>query len=204
MKLLKSQGFTLVELMIAIAVGGVVLTAIVVFFARSLNVYTRENVRAELQQEMRAALEVMARDIRMAGYDPMRSGDFFVKNASATRLQFLIDWDEDGVLDPAPAYPDCENISYRYSAADQSVQLICGEGTGAADTETLIGDTNIQVTSLEFDYRDISNLSTTFLNDIRAAVITLSAQIPAGRAGMQSRTYTTWVDLRNTGPNSNR
>jgi len=200
----KSAGFTLVELLVAMAVAGVALSLIIAFFANSVKVYTRENARAELQQEMRAAIDVMARDIRMACYDPTRSGDFIVKNSETTRFHFYVDWDEDGNVDPNPSYPDCENISYRYSSSDQSVQLICGEGTGSADTQTLIGDTNIKVTSLEFDYLDSLNQSTTFVNDIRAVTITMTAEIPAGRAGTQSRTYSTWVDMRNAGPNSNR
>lgn len=198
----KEKGFSLLELMIALAVGGVVLAALVGVFSRASRLYTLENARAELQQEMRAALEIMGRDIRMAGYDPKKSGNFKVTKASASHLRFTTDFDEDGAVDPSPGFPNCEVISYRYAAATQSVQLICGEGTGSLDVETLIGDTTIDVTALDFEYRKNDGTTTTFANDIRGVVVTLTAEIPAGQAGMESRTYSTWVDLRNAGPNS--
>jgi len=198
----KKNGFTLIELMVALAVGGMVLAVLVGVFSRASRLYTLENSRAELQQEMRATLEIMARDIRMAAYDPKKSGKFKVKKASATHLRFTTDFDEDGDVDSSPSFPDCEVISYRYAAATQSVQLICGEGTGSLDVQTLIGDTTIDVTALDFNYRKNDGTTTTFANDIRGVVITLTAEIPAGRDGMESRTYSTWVDLRNAGPNS--
>lgn len=202
MSVQRERGVTLIELLVALAVSGIVLAALVGVFSRANRLYTLENARAELQQEMRATLEIMARDIRMAAYDPKRSGKFNVQRASSTHLRFATDYDEDGDIDPAPSYPDCEVISYRYAAATQSVQLICGEGTGSLDVQTLIGDTTISVTALDFEYRKNDGTTTTFANDIRAVVITLTAEIPAGRAGVESRTYSTWVDLRNAGPNS--
>lgn len=94
-------------------------------------------------------------------------------------------------------------MSYRYTAASNAIQMICGEGTADSDPQPLIGGTEINVTGLDFDYKNKSGNSTTFINDIRGVVITMTAEIPAGRVGMISRTYSTWVDMRNAGPNSN-
>lgn len=201
----REQGFTLMEMMISLAIASIVLLAISAVFTSSVRLYTQENAKAALQQEMRASLEIMSRDIRMAGYDPKRQKDFKIKTATATRFHFTTDLNEDGNVDPSPAFPDCEVLSYRLDAANQGVQLICGEGTGSQDPETLIGGVQspVKVTALDFDYRKGDGQPTTALNLIRAVVITMTAEIPAGRAGVESRTYSTWVDIRNAGPNSN-
>ncbi|MCP4339282.1 MAG: prepilin-type N-terminal cleavage/methylation domain-containing protein [Desulfobulbaceae bacterium] len=204
MRLNRDQGFTIMELLVALTIASIVLAAISVTFTRTVRLYTLENAKAALQQEMRAALEIMGRDIRMAGYDPNRTGDFKIKTATATRFHFTTDLDENGVVDPAPAYPACEVLSYRLSAANNAVQVICGEGTGSQDPETMIGglDSPVNVTALDFDYRKSDGQPTSSLTLIRAVVITITAEVPAGIAGMESRTYSTWVDLRNAGPNS--
>lgn len=198
----QNRGFTLVELMVAIAVSGIVLAVVSTFFVRSGRIYVEQNVSAALQQEVRAAMEIMGREIRMAGYDPARSGDFEILDADATKLRFTLDLNEDGVNDPAPSFPDCERISFRFSAANNSLQIICGEGTSTQDPQTLIGNTETRVTSVNFDYLDNQDNSTSFIQDIRGVVITLTAESDAGRSGIVSRTFTTRYDFRNAAPNA--
>ena len=197
-----SNGFTLVELLVAIAVASIVLTIVSLFFVRSGRVYVEQNVLAALQQEVRAAMEIMGREIRMAGYDPGRTGDFKIMDANVTKLRFTLDYNEDGINDPAPSFPDCETVSFRYSAANSSLQIICGEGTPSQDPQTLIGNTETRVTNVNFDYRDNQDNSTSFIQDIRGVVITLTAESPAGRRGMVTRTFTTRYDFRNSAPNA--
>ena len=197
------HGFSLVELMISIAIVGIIVVTLAIVFERSGRLYTTQNVSAALQEEVRAAVEIMARDMRMAAYDPINSGDFEIKTASATHLQFTLDRNDNGNLDNT-GFPNCERISFRFSAAQQALQIICGESTGSQDIQQLVGGVNTDtiVTALGFDYRDSQNNSTSFIQDMRGAVVTLTAQSPAGRAGMIERSYTTWVDFRNAGPNA--
>ncbi len=197
------RGFSLIELMISIAIVGIIIVTLAAVFERSGRLYTTQNVSAALQEEVRAAVEIMARDMRMAAYDPINTGDFEIKTANATHLHFTVDRNDNGNLDNT-GFPNCERISFRFSAAQQALQIICGESTGAQDIQQLIGGVNTDtiVTALSFDYRDFQNNSTSFIQDIRSAVITLTAQAPAGRDGMIERSYTTWVDFRNAGPNA--
>lgn len=202
--MVNNYGFSLMELLIASGIVSILLVALAVMFSTGNRVFTRENVTTALQSDVRAALEIMSRDIRMVGYDPEKTGDFELENASSTRLHFTVDLDGDGVVDPSPSFPDCEVLSYRYSAAGTgAIQVICGEGTGSQDPATLIGgEDDLHVTGLDFDYKDSSGNSTSFKNDMRGVVITITAEAPAGAVGMITRTYETWVDFRNAGPNS--
>jgi prepilin-type N-terminal cleavage/methylation domain-containing protein len=63
------RGFTLVELMVAMAVGLVVLGAIYALFSvQSKHLANQEQI-AELHQNARVAMDIMVREITMAGYN---------------------------------------------------------------------------------------------------------------------------------------
>jgi len=206
-KSLKYEGFSLVELMIAMAVASIAFVLLAMTFERSGKLYTTQNVTSALQAEVRAAVEIMAREVRMAGYDPYKTGDFEIKTATSNHLLFTLDIDENGAVGTT-GFPNCERLSFRFSAASQALQIICGENKAWQDIQTLIGSfssmgtSGTKVTNLNFDYMDNQNNSTTFIPDIRGVVITLTAQAPAGRAGMIEKSYSTWVEFRNAAPNA--
>ena len=64
----KSQhGFTLLELMIASVIGLIMMAAMTSLFRQATNVAFTVTQRAETQQNMRTAIELMTKDISMAG-----------------------------------------------------------------------------------------------------------------------------------------
>lgn len=197
----KSQsGFTLIELLVAIAMVAIVLAAIVGMFERLSRSYTTQNSMADLQQGVRATLDVMADDIRMAGYNPLdtqATDPFGIEIAETFRLRITADRDGDGVINTAPAGE--EIITYLYNPGQRSVQKRWSEGRPSQDTETLLGGTDnpINVIALSFNYLDSNNNPTTIRSAIRAIEVTLTAEAPAGRDGMARRTYKTRIEGRN-------
>jgi len=206
-------GFTLAEVLVSLAIISILLAALTGVFERSGRLYTSQNATAALQQEVRAALDVIASEVRMAAYNPTKADNsstnkkFSIKKASATEFRFTTDLDGDGKLgNPTSKKPynddgECEARSFRLSLGTQSIRMGCGDGTTyVKDWETLIGATdNLKVTLLDFGYLDKDNNPTTLRSEIRSTVITITAEAPAGRAGMLQRTYTTTVDIRNAG-----
>jgi prepilin-type N-terminal cleavage/methylation domain-containing protein len=68
MRIANSQhGFSLLELMIAASLGLVVIVAMTSLFRQGMNATFTVTQRAEVQQNMRAAIELMTKDISMAG-----------------------------------------------------------------------------------------------------------------------------------------
>jgi len=61
-------GMSLVELMVALAIGLIVLAAVSTVFVNSKTSYTTQESSARLQENARFALQFIARDLRMAGY----------------------------------------------------------------------------------------------------------------------------------------
>jgi type IV pilus assembly protein PilW len=105
------KGFTLIETMVTLAVSGVVLSGIMaVFLAQQKSTIVQTNV-SDMQQTLRAAMDFISRDIRMAGYDPAESRNFGFEDVSFKDydgnndssgygyLQLSWDEDEDGTLD---------------------------------------------------------------------------------------------------------
>jgi type IV pilus assembly protein PilW len=102
MKLKSNQhGFTIIELMIAVTISMIITSAIYQIFHSQQRSYLLQNQVAEMQQNLRAGLYMMAREIRSAGYDPEQTGRFgFVTDFAAP----------DAVLSPDINYATDKNI----------------------------------------------------------------------------------------------
>jgi prepilin-type N-terminal cleavage/methylation domain-containing protein len=68
-----SQGFTLVEILVALTIISIVIAGIIYSYSGQQKSELSQTQLVEMQQGIRAAMYVMAADIRMAGYDPHRA-----------------------------------------------------------------------------------------------------------------------------------
>ncbi|MFY8060821.1 MAG: PilW family protein, partial [Arenimonas sp.] len=65
----QSQGFSLVELMISLAIGLIVVTAVLAFTLSSLTANSEYVQSTRLSQELRNSMDFVSRELRRAGYD---------------------------------------------------------------------------------------------------------------------------------------
>ncbi len=70
----RQAGYTLVELMVAVALTGIVTTSIYKGYVSFSTAYDVQDQVVEVQQNAQVAMRRMVREIRMAGYDPTDSG----------------------------------------------------------------------------------------------------------------------------------
>lgn len=214
------KGFTLVDILVGLAIASVLLTAVVSLFTSMGRSYTIQNVAADVQQVTRAGVEVMIQEIRMAGFNPSGSTptgivDNFdsangfheqhngnIASTDAQNFAFTLDADLDGridhCIDAVPA--DCpaaddnienELIAYRFNNGALEKYR-----SASARWENL---TEENVSDLNFTYYDGNGAVTTAVADIRSVEISMTIQQPAGRGRMISRTYKTRVRCRNIG-----
>lgn len=66
------KGVTLIELLIALVISGIIVAAIYRMFVAQTRSYTVQDQVAEVQQNVRNAMERMVNDLRMAGFDDDR------------------------------------------------------------------------------------------------------------------------------------
>jgi type IV pilus assembly protein PilW len=69
MKQLNRKGVTLIELLIALVICGMVAAGIYKVFIAQSKAYTVQEQVTEVQQSVRSAMEILLRDLRMAGFD---------------------------------------------------------------------------------------------------------------------------------------
>lgn len=107
----KNTGFTLIEVLIAMVISLIIMGGAYTVFNSYLRNTTIQTNLSDTQQTLRAAMDFVSRDLRMAGYDPEESGNFGVLDikfrnltdtSSASGHSFVsFSWDKngDGTLD---------------------------------------------------------------------------------------------------------
>lgn len=96
-KINSQAGFTLVELILAMLLTGIISIGIFSAYKTQQRSYTAQDQVTEMQQNIRAGIDMMIREVRMAGFDPSFSGQYDVNLAStANSLSFEADMSDDG------------------------------------------------------------------------------------------------------------
>jgi len=85
------KGITLIELMIAMAIAGIVTAAIYTVYISQVRTTITQEVVLELQQGLRGSLSLMAGEIRTAGTDPQDSAGAGIEIANADQFHFTRD-----------------------------------------------------------------------------------------------------------------
>ena len=217
----KQKGFTLVDILVGLAMASVLMVAMVSLFTTMGRSYTTQNVAADVQQVARAGVELMIQETRMAGFDPSGSAaaaivsdfdnisgfhidhDGKIAPTDVTNFAFTLDADMDGRIDHCrsvdaasgclTADDNIENELIAYRINNGALEKYRG---ASAVWEDL---TENNVSNLSFTYYDDSGAVTTAVDAIRTAEISMTVQLPAGRGGTVSRTYSTRVRCRNIG-----
>ena len=197
----RNAGFTLVELMVSMAIGLVVLAAITTTFTVQTRQNSAEEQLGQLQQNVRAALDLMIREIKMAKYDPAATafpaGTYGV-TYSATQLQVKSDIDGSGTLDSGTS-GSVENIIYVWDSANLQIT----RQLGSSGTPQVLAD---NVTTFTFNYYDANGAAVTSSansGNIRKVTLSITARTARPDPGYPSnggyRTYQISADV--TPPN---
>jgi len=91
-----AAGFTLVELLIAVAISGIVMAGIYSVYVSQESSYTAQAQATAMEQNVRAAVYFMQRDISMAGCDPSGTAHAGILTAAAHSIRLTEDLNGDG------------------------------------------------------------------------------------------------------------
>lgn len=206
---LDAAGFTLVELMIALFVSGLVMAAVVSIYIAQSKAYSSSDDIASIQQNLRGALVVMPMEIRLAGCDPTESTVPKILVASRANIQFTMDTKNNA--NPRQNIPDGaidgdEDIAYGFGpGVDNNSDGIVDNGganwSGAASLGRQIANAGgfqaiaDNIEALEFNYildDGTTSLAPANLNRIRAVQISLLARTANPSSDfLHAGTYTT-------------
>jgi len=195
---MNKKGFTAVELLISLAILSMTLGSVYSLYMSFIRTCTKEGVKVKLQQNVRSSLDMMIRDIRLAGLDPEGTGDFGIIAVTPQSIRFTADRDMDGELDSPNAAdgiaePDLEHMAYEFDGSGiLKMSLYKSDGT-LEISDILVDD----VTGLTFSYYNSDDVTTSNLDDIRTVGIEITIKKNSGRDGPISRTLIKRVKCRN-------
>src|SRR5215470_7880115 len=130
----RTSGFSLTELLVSMAIGSLVIGGAVQLFSQALRASWITSQKAELQQDFRAATNIMSRDISLAGAGlgdigvalPSGTGTLPVYPCSPTSCSY--------VNGGSVAYPVQTGVPYLYGIVPGNNVGIVVPGQGATDT----------------------------------------------------------------------
>ncbi len=189
---LGEYGFSLPELLVAIAITGVVMAGLYSVYYSQQRSYATQVQLVGMQQNLRVAMYHMETEIRMAGCDPTGTANAGIITANANFINFTEDIDGDGAI------VGDEDITY---------SLTDNDGDGDNDLErnnNLIAE---NIDALNFVYLDENGTMldddgsgnvTTHIADIRCVQVTIVARTGRGDRGYINTTaYYNQQDLVN-------
>ncbi len=218
------RGFTIVELMLATAILGLVMAGLLGLLTASRNAYWRGSNVVEAQQNARVALERMAKEIREAGYHP-RPPDttpatcppgpsslyptggatdapcwlfYPIVAQTTTSLTLQFDWNGDGVITTNAKVNDPTTCPTG-TAVCRGEQVIYTLSSGTLTRQEIIVDGTAQtvatgITSLTFKYYKDDSTTETSSRDLIRSVGIVITAKPGSDGA--SATMTDMIRLR--------
>ncbi len=155
----REGGFTFINLLVSMGISGIAFGAITTTFVSQSQSYDAQEQIVEMQQNARAAIDLITREVRMAGFNANGGFDGVLYNTNI--LHFRADLDGDGNYnDPN------EEIKYSHNNANLRIER-------DAPVKEILAE-NIQ--SFTFSYFDSNGNPTTTSADIRQIQITITAR----------------------------
>ena len=191
--IISEKGFTLVELLAAMVPALLVLGAVTSTLIMQNRSHEQQAQIVEMQENVRAGMQMMTRELVMAGYDPTRTIGAGIVSAGPSSIRFTMDLNGDGDV-----FDSNEDVTYGLDATDKQLT----RKSTAVDTATPLAE-NIQ--ALLFTYYDSNNSTTSDVGKIRRITIQLLAKTRKpdpnylGNNGYRTRTLSSDVSPRNLG-----
>jgi len=165
--LFEESGFSLLEMMMSMALSLVVLAGVMNLFNNQRRVYSVQEQVSEMDQNVRSSMDFIVSKIRMTGYDPTASNNFgftdsaFKKSGTAitnaVTLYFTRDSGDPPPNGASPANGVLDNnINERFSFYLSGTDLLLGNidsGTGVVSGGTLLSS-DIDLFNILYTYED--------------------------------------------------
>jgi prepilin-type N-terminal cleavage/methylation domain-containing protein len=204
--ILKERGVTLIELLVALVISGVVVGAIYRLFVVQTRAYTVQDEVVEIQQNVRGVMELLLRDLRMTGYDDdSLASTVTIPTAIVTPVQ-------DSAMTVNYEYSsggtfERHSVNYSWNAGTLTLTRQVTIDAAPGTIETLLQDVN----AFDLDYGidpdedgDVDNWVDAVgvgISKIIAVRVTLTARPTSPNPDVQTRvsprTLTSAVTLRN-------
>ena len=189
------SGMTLVEILVAMVITGVVITGVYNLFRVHNLMAAKQEETTLMQQELLSIIILMADDLRMCGYAPTTGTfGFNATGTNATAVFCTSDKNRNGVLDANNTNP--EHLGYRFSG--NQIAIFEPESSSWVSTSDVFADLQLRYFDSTGTLLAVNGNNT---GNIRFVEITATATASPARANLPiaNRTMTTIVYCRNLG-----
>ena len=196
------QGFTLTELLVVMAMAGIVMAAVYSTYKSQQDSYVVQEQVVEMQQNLRAALFLLAKDLRAAGFNPAKNPNiegFLTEipddtptpetSTSATSLAMTADLDMDGSINTDD---HTEQLAYRFNNGSFTLEKFMYD-SGAWNWQTVADNIEgVNFVYLDGDGNPLDPTTATNLPLIRSVQLTILA-----RTGRTTEDFTNTMTYTN-------
>jgi len=186
-------GFTLVEMMVAIAIGMIVIASVAGTFSAQTRQNKAEEEISQMHQNVRGALDMISRELMQAGY---RAPGGAVTGVTYSTTQLLLQADIDGNGSVDTGTSSLEYIIYAYNSSNKQIT----RQLGSSGTPEIVAD---NITQFDFAFKDAAGATTTTSASIRKVTVTITGRTakvdPSYSSNGGYRTYQVRADI--TPPN---
>jgi prepilin-type N-terminal cleavage/methylation domain-containing protein len=196
LKNIKNRGFSLIELMIAMAITLILMGLATTLFAGALGIRSRESRKTDALTSARAALSAISREISNSGYGLTNNG-IVTADSSAQKIHFRANlFNDDYTTDSVG-----EDVTYFFDTATQSI--VRYDPNTTPTTSVIVN----RISDVKFSYYDYvggsstpsAELTTPTSNTGRVMItVTVKLEEVVGQPKNQSVTFTSDVTLRNS------
>lgn len=179
------QGFTLLELLVVILILSVVMAGVYAVYSSQQKSFLIQEDVAEMQQNLRAAMFTMVREIRLAGCNPTGKATAGIVTASANSISLTMDISGNNPnVDPPDGDTGDANEAVTYALMDTD-----GDGTPDSigrNTGGGLQPVASNIDAMNFIYLDGNGNATGDLTQIRSVQVTVVARTADPSVGFRN------------------
>jgi type IV pilus assembly protein PilW len=180
------NGFTVIEVMIAMAISSVLVAAVYQTFHSQQRSYTMQSEAAAMEQNLRGSLYLLTRELRSAGYNPTQAttdnfrfvtsfpapNNLFTVNYATNHFMvaFTLDNDGSGAIEPN----NNEQIAYKFDNTTKTLQRFNDTQADITKKWEIVAS---NIDAIYFTYFDQNNNITTNPASIEYVEIALLARM---------------------------
>jgi prepilin-type N-terminal cleavage/methylation domain-containing protein len=166
-----NSGFSLIELLISLALSLIILTGAVAVYTAALSTRERESGRVDAFNAAQAALSVMSREIGNAGYGLTNNNGLVVADCDGKQIRIRANVYNADNTTSSPG----EDIIYLYDTASQSVVRFDKNAGVGGETTGIIN----RVSDVDFEYHNFNDDGTSSIGNPSAntAKVTIKLKV---------------------------
>lgn len=169
------KGFTLIEVMVAIAIFAIVMATVVAAFQSQLTAHITQQQMADMQQNARGAMSIIKQDLRMAGWPPKGAAGAGITINASNSITLSMDI-HDGIDNDSDTEVDEEDEKWTPNGSTAQANEVVTYAMVGNELQRNGSPLGLNVDAVDFVFLDQAGNVTVDPDEIFSAQITMVAR----------------------------